>query len=226
MTVDLSRLRPPWKRQRVFGIDCSRSWRQADSMLIGRWTARSMRPPKRFVHSRPISMSRQQGCASRSKRSRAVPHPTSRRIVAFLLLGYLGSCAGISADDRPTDGATPSMLVPSSCRLGKSSIFLGRIVSSMFMRVNSKCAHQVRPPLADLDGCRSPVAPTVVALIKKRNTPENGRHDVAKVAPDQAKTSGSLRAIADTEPLHTLHRRATRSARRAFVQSSRSASTG
>jgi len=36
MTVDLSLLRPPWKRQRVFGIDCSRSWRQADSMLIGR----------------------------------------------------------------------------------------------------------------------------------------------------------------------------------------------
>jgi len=24
---------------------------------------------------------------------------------------------------------------------------LGRIVSSLFMRVNSKCAHQVRPPL-------------------------------------------------------------------------------
>ena len=96
----------------------------------------------------------------------------------------------------------------------------------MFMRMNSTCAHQVRPPLADLDGCRSPVAPTVVALIKKRNTPENGRHDVAKVAPDQPKTSGSLRAIIDTEPLHTLHRRATRSARRAFVQSIRSASAG
>jgi len=28
----------------------------------------------------------------------------------------------------------------------KSSIFLRRIVSSMFMRVNSTCAHQVRPP--------------------------------------------------------------------------------
>lgn len=37
---------------------------------------------------------------------------------------------------------------------------------------------------------------------------------------------GSLRAIIDTEPLHTLHRRPTRSARRAFVQSVRSASTG
>ena len=50
-------------------------------------------------------------------------------------------------------------------------------------------------------------------------TRENGRRDVAKVAP-------SIRAIIDTEPLHTLHRRATRSARRAFVQSVRSASTG
>jgi hypothetical protein len=27
-----------------------------------------------------------------------------------------------------------------------SSIFLRRIIGSMFMRVNSKCAHQVRPP--------------------------------------------------------------------------------
>jgi hypothetical protein len=30
-----------------------------------------------------------------------------------------------------------------------SSIFLWRMISSMFMRVNSKCAHQVRPPLQD-----------------------------------------------------------------------------
>jgi hypothetical protein len=29
----------------------------------------------------------------------------------------------------------------------KSSIFLRRVVGSMLMRVNSKCAHQVRPPL-------------------------------------------------------------------------------
>ena len=72
----------------------------------------------------------------------------------------------------------------------------------MSMRVNSTCA-----------------------LIKKRNTPENGTHDVAKVAPDQAKNEW-LRAISDTEPLHTLHRRATRSARRACVQSIRSASVG
>src|SRR6266542_3238086 len=28
----------------------------------------------------------------------------------------------------------------------RSSIFLGRIVGAMFMRVNSKCAHQLRPP--------------------------------------------------------------------------------
>jgi len=29
----------------------------------------------------------------------------------------------------------------------KSSIFLRRIVGAIFMRVNSKCAHQARPPL-------------------------------------------------------------------------------
>ena len=33
---------------------------------------------------------------------------------------------------------------PSSSRM--SSIFLRRIVGAMVMRVNSKCAHQVRPP--------------------------------------------------------------------------------
>jgi hypothetical protein len=32
----------------------------------------------------------------------------------------------------------------------KSSIFLWRIVGVVFMRVNSKCAHQVRPPPAGL----------------------------------------------------------------------------
>src|SRR6266478_3637587 len=34
----------------------------------------------------------------------------------------------------------------------KSSIFLRRIVGSMFMWVNSKCAHQVRPPLERVGG--------------------------------------------------------------------------
>ncbi len=33
------------------------------------------------------------------------------------------------------------------------SIFLRRIVSSMFMRVNSRCAHQVRPPVGRMGGC-------------------------------------------------------------------------
>ena len=36
--------------------------------------------------------------------------------------------------------------VPAASR--KSSIFLRREVGVVFMRVNSKCAHQVRPPLA------------------------------------------------------------------------------
>jgi hypothetical protein len=36
----------------------------------------------------------------------------------------------------------------------KSSIFLRRIVGAMFMRVNSKCAHRVRPPLSRINGVR------------------------------------------------------------------------
>src|SRR5439155_26465793 len=55
---------------------------------------------------------------------------------------------------------------------------------------------------------------------------ENGRRDVGESGPGSTETSGSLGAIIDTEPLHALHRRATRSARRALVQSIRSASAG
>jgi hypothetical protein len=116
MTVDLSVLRPPWKRQRVFGIDCSRSWRQADSMLIGRWTARSMRPPKRFVRLARRCLQRcdadlsEGRCESRSTVWVGRPHGA-------------GSVGALVQDARR---GTPSMLVPSSCRLGKSSNFLKR----------------------------------------------------------------------------------------------------
>jgi hypothetical protein len=44
---------------------------------------------------------------------------------------------------------------PGSC---SSSIFLGRIVGVMFMRVNAKCAHQVRPPSWPPPACRPPIA--------------------------------------------------------------------
>jgi hypothetical protein len=36
----------------------------------------------------------------------------------------------------------------------KSSIFLRKIVGAMFLRVNSKCAQQVRPPPAWIRGAR------------------------------------------------------------------------
>ena len=54
-----------------------------------------------------------------------------------------------------------------------------------------------------LDGAEERAAhrlhrPSSAVLIKKEITPENGRRDVTEVAPDQAKTSGSLRAIFDT----------------------------
>jgi hypothetical protein len=34
----------------------------------------------------------------------------------------------------------------------KSSIFFWKIFGAMFMGVNSKCAHQVRPPLSQIEG--------------------------------------------------------------------------
>ena len=50
---------------------------------------------------------------------------------------------------------------------GKSSIFLRRIIGSMFILVNSKCAHQVRPP-------RRPIGPVVwsstLAVIRVRES--------------------------------------------------------
>jgi Leucine carboxyl methyltransferase len=43
-----------------------------------------------------------------------------------------------------------------SLTIRSSSIFLRRIVGSMFMRVNSKCAHQVRPPSAPVHMAPNP----------------------------------------------------------------------
>jgi hypothetical protein len=132
ITVDLSLLRPPWKRQRVFGIDCSRSWRQADSMLIGRWTARSMRPPPDFNESTTkvrIALETAAPCGE----ARA-PVPPAMRCGSlgrpmrkpFYGLGWTPARGGPCRRARATCArrGTPSMLVPSSCRLGKSSNFL------------------------------------------------------------------------------------------------------
>ena len=50
---------------------------------------------------------------------------------------------------RSIPSPNPSLLrvlTPGAGASRKSSIFLGRIVGVVFMRVNSKCAHQVRPP--------------------------------------------------------------------------------
>ena len=58
------------------------------------------------------------------------------------LQSLLDAFAGgrIPGRERP-----PAIDAPASC---KSSIFLRRMVGVMFMQVNSKCAHQVRPPTA------------------------------------------------------------------------------
>jgi hypothetical protein len=67
-----------------------------------------------------------------------------RRLWLRQLLRFAASSA-ISGDRLPH-----LVMTRNGCRrvrLGKSSIFLRRIVSSMFMRVNCRCAHQMRPPL-------------------------------------------------------------------------------
>jgi hypothetical protein len=46
--------------------------------------------------------------------------------------------------------------------------------------------------------------PSSSGLIKNENKPENGRRDVMEMAPNQAKTSGSLRAIFDSRSLDSL----------------------
>jgi len=61
------------------------------------------------------------------------------------LLGDIRRSTSSSAEDkRGTDIY--------SCASRTSSIFLRRIVGAMFMRVNSKCAHQVRPPPGRIPG--------------------------------------------------------------------------
>jgi len=55
-----------------------------------------------------------------------------------------------------------------------------------------------------------------VVVIKNGNQSENGKRDLAEVAPDQAKTSGSLRAIFDSHILRArMERRPALSASRA-----------
>ena len=57
------------------------------------------------------------------------------------------SRASATSVDRPI-AYSPLDLGIDAPRSRKSSIFLGRIVGVLLMRVNAKCAHQVRPPPA------------------------------------------------------------------------------
>ena len=55
-----------------------------------------------------------------------------------------------------------------------------------------------------LDGAEERAAhrlhrPSSLLLIKDQKKPENGKSNMAEMAPDQAETSGSLRAIFDTD---------------------------
>jgi hypothetical protein len=56
-------------------------------------------------------------------------------------------CIAAAATNVPRSEKCSASADVQACASRKSSIFLGRMVSSMFMRVNSKCAHQLRPPL-------------------------------------------------------------------------------
>ncbi len=67
----------------------------------------------------------------------------------------LGACIGCSEPTKP-DCLTPPCPLPiaivarvSSGRRARMTIVVTRFVGVMFMRVNAKCAHQLRPPLAE-----------------------------------------------------------------------------
>jgi len=68
---------------------------------------------------------------------------TPPRIATLCMFGTFSGCPRSTSPSRDAQLGT-DVDAPAS---GKSSIFLRRIIGSMFMRVNSKCAHQVRPPL-------------------------------------------------------------------------------
>ena len=56
---------------------------------------------------------------------------------------------------KTVDGSDPRGTAMNGCASRKSSIFLRRMIGSMFVGVNSKCAHQLRPPLGRMrEGCR------------------------------------------------------------------------
>ena len=123
---------------------------------------------------------------------------------------------GLAVSMTPTDLLGQKTALFGMTRTGTSN------TTKIGSRPSSNCAGNQRR-------CASGKSYSIRMASMRTRTPrtrENGRRDVAKVAPDQPKTSGFLRAIIDTEPLPTLHRRATRSARRAFVQSVRNASAG
>jgi hypothetical protein len=55
-----------------------------------------------------------------------------------------------------------------------SSIFLRRIIGSMFMRVNLKCAHQVRPPPATSAAPGAPAAHSCLSIEGRNRVSGNG----------------------------------------------------
>src|SRR4029450_2843973 len=75
---------------------------------------------------------------------------------------------------------------------GRSSISFLRIVGSMFMRVNSKCAHQLRPPPA------GPVAPDLGGLPESNcggRLTESGRATIEALPEVVAEVGGSYSGV-------------------------------
>ena len=60
----------------------------------------------------------------------------------------------------------------------KSSIFLGRIVGAVFVRVNPKCAHRMRPPVGGIDKDRSGVDKTLGDYTRVMRHDASGPHAV------------------------------------------------
>jgi len=77
------------------------------------------------------------------------PKPAHIENSALVLIDHQPAITMITRDFQRLSGFVSRTSAP---RTSRPSIFLRRIIGSMFIRVNSKCAHQVRPPLNGVKG--------------------------------------------------------------------------
>ena len=98
------------------------------------------------------------------------------------LLGSFICVSRIHAPSRTTIRVAPDPVpIPGNVpTVHLSSAFLRRMIGSMFMRVNSKCAHQLRPP------------PSEYGERGRLSKPLAAKQDRSKNRPTAVQTAGGL----------------------------------